>query len=157
MEVIGNNLYESRDNSSLPLEADGVVSVLALVAMGSLEVVEECGVDIKLEIFLGLSSGEVKCRKWVRESNEIVIVKKPKMQDRPMPYFLQVILINFIRPKGPIEYSVMAPTVMDSLEVEEESGVDVRLELSLGISSDEVECRKWVTETNEIVEVKSPK
>ncbi|KAH0470978.1 hypothetical protein IEQ34_000701 [Dendrobium chrysotoxum] len=68
MEVIGNNLYEPRDNSSLALEIDSV--------------------DVKLELSLGLSSGEVDCRKRVTETIEIIVVKKPKMEEGPMPYFL---------------------------------------------------------------------
>ncbi|KAH0471158.1 hypothetical protein IEQ34_000881 [Dendrobium chrysotoxum] len=58
VEVVGNNLYEPRDNLSLALETDG-----ALVAMNLLEVAEECGVDVRLELSLGLSSGKVECKK----------------------------------------------------------------------------------------------
>ncbi|KAH0470561.1 hypothetical protein IEQ34_000284 [Dendrobium chrysotoxum] len=35
-----------------------------------------------------LSSDEVDCRKRVTETIEIVVVKKSKMEERPMPYFL---------------------------------------------------------------------
>ncbi|KAH0471093.1 hypothetical protein IEQ34_000816 [Dendrobium chrysotoxum] len=63
-------------------------SALAPAAIDSLEVVEGCGVGVRLELSLGLSSGKVECRKRVRESNEIVGVKKPKMEKGPMHYCL---------------------------------------------------------------------
>ncbi|KAH0471008.1 hypothetical protein IEQ34_000731 [Dendrobium chrysotoxum] len=81
IEFIGNNLYEIRDNPSFMLEMDGVVaSVPTPMLMDSLEVVKECGVDVKLELSLWLSSSEVEYRKWVREINETIIVKKSKME-----------------------------------------------------------------------------
>ncbi|KAH0470826.1 hypothetical protein IEQ34_000549 [Dendrobium chrysotoxum] len=166
MKVIKNNLYKPRANSR-PLER----SATALAAFNSLELVEECGVDVMPRVFIGpkgycytymmpcwvsilmevignnlyeprdnssfaletdgLSSREVKCRKWVRETIETVIVRKPKMEEGPMPYYLQVMPIVFIGPK--------------------------RLELSIWLSSSEVEYKKWVRETNEIVVVKKPK
>ncbi|KAH0470296.1 hypothetical protein IEQ34_000019 [Dendrobium chrysotoxum] len=117
MEVIGNNLYEPRDNPSLAFEMGGITarrkiarmeldlirplerSAPALAMMDSLEVVEECCVDVMLELSLGLSSDEVECKKWVGETNETVIVKKPKIEEGPMPYCLKVISMVFIGPK----------------------------------------------------------
>ncbi|KAH0470387.1 hypothetical protein IEQ34_000110 [Dendrobium chrysotoxum] len=75
-------------------------STPALTAMNSLEVVEECGVDVSQKFSLGLSFGEVECRKWVRETNATVVVKKPKMEEGPMPYCLQVMLTVFIGLNG---------------------------------------------------------
>ncbi|KAH0470692.1 hypothetical protein IEQ34_000415 [Dendrobium chrysotoxum] len=83
MKVVRNNWYEPRDNLR-PSER----TMSALAAINSLELVEECGVDDSLKFSLGLSSDEVECRKWVRETNEIIIVKKPKMEEGPMPYYL---------------------------------------------------------------------
>ncbi|KAH0470412.1 hypothetical protein IEQ34_000135 [Dendrobium chrysotoxum] len=67
-----------------------------------------CGVDVMLELSLGLSSGKVECRKWARESNETVGVKKPKMEEGPMPYCLQVMPTIFIGLKG-YYYAYMMP------------------------------------------------
>ncbi|KAH0470497.1 hypothetical protein IEQ34_000220 [Dendrobium chrysotoxum] len=101
VKVVGNNLYEPRDNLSLALEMDGLEqSAQALLAMDLFEVAKECGVDVRLELPLKLSSGKVECKKWMRETNEIVIVKKPKMKERRMPYYLLVMLTIFIGPKG---------------------------------------------------------
>ncbi|KAH0470940.1 hypothetical protein IEQ34_000663 [Dendrobium chrysotoxum] len=69
-------------------------SAPAQAAIDSLEVVEECGVDVRLELSLGLSSSEVG------ETNEIIIVKKPIMKEGPMLYYLLVMLTIFIGPKG---------------------------------------------------------
>ncbi|KAH0470706.1 hypothetical protein IEQ34_000429 [Dendrobium chrysotoxum] len=102
MEVIGNNLYEPKVNLSLAFKMGGVTakrSAPALAMMDSLEVVEECCVDVRLELSLGLSSDEVECKKWVGKTNETVIVKKPKIEEGPMPYYLKVISIVFIGPK----------------------------------------------------------
>ncbi|KAH0470827.1 hypothetical protein IEQ34_000550 [Dendrobium chrysotoxum] len=76
--------------------------------MESLEVVEVFGVEVRLELSLGLSSGKIECRKWVRETNEIVVVKKPKMEEGPMPYYLQVMPTIFIGTKGYC-YAYMIP------------------------------------------------
>ncbi|KAH0470381.1 hypothetical protein IEQ34_000104 [Dendrobium chrysotoxum] len=72
MKVVGNNLYEP------------MLSAQALAVIESLEVMEECGVEVRLELSLGLSSSEVECRKWVRETNEIVVVKNLKMEEGPL-------------------------------------------------------------------------
>ncbi|KAH0470467.1 hypothetical protein IEQ34_000190 [Dendrobium chrysotoxum] len=69
MKVVRNNLYELRDNLSLALEmnevviSDWEVEVTAPTVMESFEVMEECGVEVRLELSLGLSSCEVECRK----------------------------------------------------------------------------------------------
>ncbi|KAH0470900.1 hypothetical protein IEQ34_000623 [Dendrobium chrysotoxum] len=76
MKVVGNNLYEP------------MLSAQALAVIELLEVVEECGVEVRLELSLGLSSSEVKCRKWVRETDETVVVKNLKMEEGLMPYCL---------------------------------------------------------------------
>ncbi|KAH0471076.1 hypothetical protein IEQ34_000799 [Dendrobium chrysotoxum] len=47
-----------------------------------------CCVLISMKFSLGLSSSKVECRKWVREINETIVVKKPKMEEGPMPYYL---------------------------------------------------------------------
>ncbi|KAH0471007.1 hypothetical protein IEQ34_000730 [Dendrobium chrysotoxum] len=75
----------------------------------------------------------------MRETNEIVIVKKPIMKKGLMPYYLLakkllLCLDNVL--------SVPAPVAMDLLEMVKERGVDVKLDLSLGLSSGEVECKK---------------
>ncbi|KAH0470820.1 hypothetical protein IEQ34_000543 [Dendrobium chrysotoxum] len=80
MKVVKNNMYKPRDNSKR--------SATALAAFNLLELVEECGVDVSLKFSLGLSSGEVGCRKWVKETNKIVVVKKLKMAEGAMPYYL---------------------------------------------------------------------
>ncbi|KAH0471156.1 hypothetical protein IEQ34_000879 [Dendrobium chrysotoxum] len=83
-------------------------SVLAPTTMNLVEVVKECSVDVKLDLSLGLSSGEVECRKRVRVTNEIVVVRKPKMEEGQMPYCLQVMPKVFIGPKGYC-YAYMIP------------------------------------------------
>ncbi|KAH0470492.1 hypothetical protein IEQ34_000215 [Dendrobium chrysotoxum] len=83
-------------------------SVLVPMTTNLLEVVKECGVDVKLDLSLGLSSGEMECRKRVRETNEIVVVRKPKMEEEQMPYCLQVMPKVFIGPKGYC-YAYMMP------------------------------------------------
>ncbi|KAH0470798.1 hypothetical protein IEQ34_000521 [Dendrobium chrysotoxum] len=177
MEIIGNNLYKLKDNMSLALEIDELDligqlkwSAPALAAMDLPEVMEECCMDVWLELSLGLSSGEVECRKWVRETNENVIVKKPKMEEGPMPYCLQVMPIIVIGPKGYC-YAYMMPCwvpismkprdypsfTLEMNEVTAKYGVEVRLEHSLGLSFGKVECKKWVKETNETAVEKKPK
>ncbi|KAH0470438.1 hypothetical protein IEQ34_000161 [Dendrobium chrysotoxum] len=92
MEFIRNNLYEPMNNPKR--------SVPTSVAMDLLEVVKECDVDVKLELSLALSSGEVECNKWVRVANEIIVMKKYKMEEGPMPYCLHIMLTIFIGAKG---------------------------------------------------------
>ncbi|KAH0471153.1 hypothetical protein IEQ34_000876 [Dendrobium chrysotoxum] len=59
-------------------------------------VVEDGGVDVRLELSLGLSSGEAEPRKRVKENNEVVIVKKPKIEGL-MPYVFHVpIFMEFV-------------------------------------------------------------
>ncbi|KAH0471029.1 hypothetical protein IEQ34_000752 [Dendrobium chrysotoxum] len=92
MEFIRNNFYEPMNNPKW--------SVPASVAMDLLEVVKECDVDVKLELSLALSSGEVECYKWVRVANEIIVMKKYKMEEGPIPYCLQIMLTIFVGAKG---------------------------------------------------------
>ncbi|KAH0470494.1 hypothetical protein IEQ34_000217 [Dendrobium chrysotoxum] len=142
--------------------------------MDFLEVMEEYGVDVMLELSLGLSSGKVEYRKWVRETNEIVVVKKPKFEEGPMSYYLYVMLMVFIGTKCycyaymmtcfvPISKEVIGKNLYETrdnptLALETDGcGVDVSLNFSLGLSSGKVECREWVRETNETIVVKKLK
>ncbi|KAH0470905.1 hypothetical protein IEQ34_000628 [Dendrobium chrysotoxum] len=88
MKIIGNNLYKSRNNLSLALETDGKDHMNRVGFDRTIKM--ECpspggdgfaGGYGRLELSLRLSSGKVECRKWVRETNENVIVKKPKMEE----------------------------------------------------------------------------
>ncbi|PKU75426.1 hypothetical protein MA16_Dca026155 [Dendrobium catenatum] len=73
-------------------------SAPAPTSMESPPVVEDDGVDVRLELSLGLSSGEGESRKRARESDEAVIEKKPKMEEGSVPSVLQVMPAIFPRP-----------------------------------------------------------
>ncbi|KAH0470385.1 hypothetical protein IEQ34_000108 [Dendrobium chrysotoxum] len=72
MKVIRNNLVRRPDG-------DGIAGGGGRVWCGG-----------QLEHSLGLSFGKVECKKWVKETNEIAIEKKPKIEEGPMFYCLQV-------------------------------------------------------------------
>ncbi|KAH0470418.1 hypothetical protein IEQ34_000141 [Dendrobium chrysotoxum] len=118
-------------------------SASAPTAIDSLEVVEGCGVDVMLELSLGLSSGKVECRKWARESNETVGVKKPKMEEGPMPYCLQVMPTIFIGSKGYC-YSYMMPCwVLISMKVVGNNLYEPRDYPNLALEMDGVAAGDW--------------
>ncbi|KAH0470610.1 hypothetical protein IEQ34_000333 [Dendrobium chrysotoxum] len=113
-------------------------SMPALAAINSLEVVEECGVDVSQKFSLGLSSGEVECRTRVRETDETVVVKKPKMEEGSMPYCLQVMPTIFIWPKGH-GYAYMMPCwVLISIKVIGNNLYELRDNPSLALVMDGV-------------------
>ncbi|KAH0470711.1 hypothetical protein IEQ34_000434 [Dendrobium chrysotoxum] len=118
-------------------------SASAPTAIDSLEVVEGCGVDVMLELSLGLSSGKVECRKWARESNETVGVKKPKMEEGPMPYCLQVMPTIFIGLKG-YYYAYMMPCwVLISMKVVGNNLYEPRDYPNLALEMDGVATGDW--------------
>ncbi|KAH0470765.1 hypothetical protein IEQ34_000488 [Dendrobium chrysotoxum] len=88
----------------------------------------------------------------MRETNEIVIVNKPIMKEGLMPYYLLAKRLLLCLDNALVgsnfygscwkKFSVPAPGAMYLLEMVKERGVDVKLDLSLGLSSGEVECRK---------------
>ncbi|KAH0471094.1 hypothetical protein IEQ34_000817 [Dendrobium chrysotoxum] len=121
-------------------------SGLALAAMDSLEVMEECGVDVKLELSLKLSSGEVECIKRVRESNETIAVKKPKMEEGAMPYCLQVMPTVFIGPKGYCYAYIMLCWVLISMKVIGNNLYKPRDNPSLALKMDGVAPDDWQAE-----------
>ncbi|KAH0470996.1 hypothetical protein IEQ34_000719 [Dendrobium chrysotoxum] len=103
-EVIRKNLYEPRDNPTLALETDGVhqckkkrTSFLfgrekdRPNGVGFDRIIRTECVDPSNNGIArggGRRSSEVECIKWVRETNEAIIVKNPKMEEGPMPYCL---------------------------------------------------------------------
>ncbi|KAH0470495.1 hypothetical protein IEQ34_000218 [Dendrobium chrysotoxum] len=112
-------------------------SVTASMMIFSLGVVEECGVDVRIELSLGLSSDKVECKKWERETNEIVVVKKPKMKEGPMHYYLLVMSTIFLGPKG-YYYTYMMPWwVPISIEVVRNNLYKPCDNLSLALETDE--------------------
>ncbi|KAH0471075.1 hypothetical protein IEQ34_000798 [Dendrobium chrysotoxum] len=114
-----------------------------------LELVEECGVDVSLKFSLGLSSSKVECKKWVRESkveckkwvretNETVIVKKSKIEEGQMPYYLHIMPTVIIGPKGYCYANMMPCWVPISMEVIGNNLYEPRDNPSLALETGEV-------------------
>ncbi|PKU75428.1 ninja-family protein 3-like [Dendrobium catenatum] len=108
------------------------------VAMDSPAVVEENGMDARLELSLRLSSGEVGSRKRVRESDEAVEAKKPKMEEGPVPYALQFIPVILQAPNGYCYVSMMPCWVPSSVDAVENSVYEPRGNRSLVAEMDGV-------------------
>ncbi|KAH0470382.1 hypothetical protein IEQ34_000105 [Dendrobium chrysotoxum] len=87
--------------------------------MDSPAVVEESGMDVRLELSLGLSFGEEGSRKRVRESNEAVEWKKPKMEEGLVPYGLQFMPVIFLGMNGYCYVTMMPCWVPSSVDVVE--------------------------------------
>ncbi|KAH0471109.1 hypothetical protein IEQ34_000832 [Dendrobium chrysotoxum] len=90
------------------------------VAMDSPAVVEENGMDVRLELSLGLSSGDGS-RKRVRECDEAVEGKKPKMEEGLVLYGLQFMPVILQAPNGYCYVSMMPCWVPRSVDVVENS------------------------------------
>ncbi|KAH0470306.1 hypothetical protein IEQ34_000029 [Dendrobium chrysotoxum] len=76
----------------------------------------------------------MECEKCVRETNEIVIVKKPKMEEGPMSYCLQVMLKVFIEPRVYYYAYIMPLWVPISMEVVGNNLHEPRDNLSLALA-----------------------
>ncbi|KAH0470722.1 hypothetical protein IEQ34_000445 [Dendrobium chrysotoxum] len=100
MEVVGNNLYEPRDNPSLAfeMEKDHTNGVGF-----DRNIRTKCAAPGGDEFARGdgrvLCGCQARAFSGVGETNE-TIVKKPKMEEGPIHYCLQVIPTVFIGPKG---------------------------------------------------------
>ncbi|KAH0471017.1 hypothetical protein IEQ34_000740 [Dendrobium chrysotoxum] len=105
-------------------------------------VVEDGGVDVRLELSLGLSSGEAEPRKRAKENNEVVIVKKPKMEGS-MPYVFQVMPTIFLRPIGYCYSYIMPFWVPIFMEFVGNNVYESRDNPSLALEMDGVAASDW--------------
>ncbi|KAL0928478.1 hypothetical protein M5K25_000362 [Dendrobium thyrsiflorum] len=114
-------------------------SASAPASMDSPVVVEDGGVGVRLELSLGFSSGEVESRKGARESNEAVVVKKPKMEEGPMPYCLQVMPKDFIEANGYWWVPISMEVIGNNLYMPRDNP-------SLALETDGVAAGDWLVE-----------
>ncbi|KAH0470354.1 hypothetical protein IEQ34_000334 [Dendrobium chrysotoxum] len=120
-------------------------SVSASSLMDSSAVVEDGVVDVKLELSLGLSSGEMEPRKRARENDEAIIVKKPKLEGS-VPYLLQVMPMVFLGPIGYCYAYIMPCWVPTSMEFFGNNMYEPRDNAGLALEMHGVAANDWQME-----------